>query len=119
MSPIKNTGRLLAGLSLMLAGVSPLAAQPLAPVPILGRLLPPTATARETRSPDDFELFLESVLEAPRGPRTAVPVNPAAPSTPACWKPYTPGGQQGQQTQTAPPPVQPREGQPISPAPQH
>jgi hypothetical protein len=25
----------------------------------------------ETRSPDDFELFLEGILEAPRGPRQA------------------------------------------------
>jgi len=30
-----------------------------------GKLLP----GQETRSPDDFELFLEGILEAPRGPR--------------------------------------------------
>jgi pilus assembly protein CpaC len=27
---------------------------------------------RETRSPDDFELFLEGIMEAPRGPRSVV-----------------------------------------------
>ena len=31
----------------------------------LAKLLP----GQETRSPDDFELFLEQILEAPRGPR--------------------------------------------------
>ena len=37
----------------------------------------PTLTCRlpgmETRSPDDFELFLEGILEAPRGPREVCP----------------------------------------------
>jgi pilus assembly protein CpaC len=28
---------------------------------------------QETRSPDDFELFLEGILEAPRGPREVFP----------------------------------------------
>src|SRR5207244_8705760 len=28
---------------------------------------------QETRSPDDFELFLEGILEAPRGPREVCP----------------------------------------------
>jgi pilus assembly protein CpaC len=31
---------------------------------------PQVLPGQETRSPDDFELFLESILEAPRGPRT-------------------------------------------------
>lgn len=31
--------------------------------------LPHTLPGQETRSPDDFELFLECILEAPRGPR--------------------------------------------------
>jgi pilus assembly protein CpaC len=35
----------------------------------LPRLLP----GQETRSPDDFELFLEGILEAPRGPREVFP----------------------------------------------
>jgi pilus assembly protein CpaC len=35
----------------------------------LPRLLP----GQETRRPDDFELFLEGILEAPRGPRDAFP----------------------------------------------
>jgi pilus assembly protein CpaC len=35
----------------------------------LPRLLP----GQETRSPDDFELFLECILEAPRGPRDVFP----------------------------------------------
>lgn len=34
--------------------------------------LPKYLPAEETRSPDDFELFLEGILEAPRGPRTAL-----------------------------------------------
>ncbi len=32
--------------------------------------VPPRLPGQETRSPDDFELFLEGILEAPRGPRT-------------------------------------------------
>jgi pilus assembly protein CpaC len=32
--------------------------------------IPKYLPGRETRSPDDFELFLEGILEAPRGPRT-------------------------------------------------
>jgi len=32
--------------------------------------LPKYLPGQETRSPDDFELFLEGILEAPRGPRT-------------------------------------------------
>ena len=35
----------------------------------LAKLLP----GQETRSPDDFELFLEQILEAPRGPREVCP----------------------------------------------
>src|SRR5204862_7315489 len=35
----------------------------------LVKLLP----GQETRSPDDFELFLEQILEAPRGPREIFP----------------------------------------------
>jgi pilus assembly protein CpaC len=31
--------------------------------------LPKYLPGRETRSPDDFELFLECILEAPKGPR--------------------------------------------------
>jgi pilus assembly protein CpaC len=31
--------------------------------------IPQLLPGRETRSPDDFELFLEGILEAPRGPR--------------------------------------------------
>ncbi len=37
--------------------------------------IPKFLPGRETRSPDDFELFLEGILEAPRGPRD-VPLNP-------------------------------------------
>lgn len=33
--------------------------------------LPKRLPGQETRSPDDFELFLEGILEAPRGPRSA------------------------------------------------
>jgi len=33
--------------------------------------LPPHLPGQETRSPDDCELFLEGILEAPRGPRVA------------------------------------------------
>jgi pilus assembly protein CpaC len=35
--------------------------------------LPHHMPGRETRSPDDFELFLEGILEAPRGQRTPCP----------------------------------------------
>lgn len=34
--------------------------------------IPKYLPGRETRSPDDFELFLEGILEAPRGPRSVV-----------------------------------------------
>lgn len=32
--------------------------------------IPKNLPGRETRNPDDFELFLEGIMEAPRGPRT-------------------------------------------------
>jgi pilus assembly protein CpaC len=32
--------------------------------------IPKNLPGRESRSPDDFELFLEGIMEAPRGPRT-------------------------------------------------
>jgi len=35
--------------------------------------LPKVLPGLETRSPDDFELFLEGILEAPRGPREVFP----------------------------------------------
>jgi pilus assembly protein CpaC len=35
--------------------------------------LPKFLPGQETRSPDDFELFLEGILEAPRGPRCVCP----------------------------------------------
>jgi pilus assembly protein CpaC len=35
--------------------------------------LPKLLPGEETRSPDDYELFLEGILEAPRGPRTPFP----------------------------------------------
>jgi pilus assembly protein CpaC len=35
--------------------------------------LPKLLPGQETRSPDDFELFLEGILEAPRGPRCVWP----------------------------------------------
>jgi pilus assembly protein CpaC len=35
--------------------------------------LPKILPGQETRSPDDFELFLEGILEAPRGPRCVNP----------------------------------------------
>lgn len=35
--------------------------------------LPAYLPGQETRSPDDFELFLEGILEAPRGPRNVCP----------------------------------------------
>ncbi len=34
--------------------------------------LPKLLPGQETRSPDDFELFLEGILEAPRGPRKVI-----------------------------------------------
>ncbi len=37
------------------------------------RQLPKLLPGQETRSPDDFELFLEGILEAPRGPREVFP----------------------------------------------
>jgi pilus assembly protein CpaC len=37
--------------------------------------IPKFLPGRETRSPDDFELFLEGIMEAPRGPRY-VSINP-------------------------------------------
>jgi pilus assembly protein CpaC len=42
----------------------------------LAKLLP----GQETRSPDDFELFLEQILEAPRGPREVCPNNRYVPA---------------------------------------
>jgi pilus assembly protein CpaC len=42
----------------------------------LVKLLP----GQETRSPDDFELFLEQILEAPRGPREVCPNNHYVPA---------------------------------------
>src|SRR2546423_12540018 len=44
--------------------------------------LPNALPGMETRSPDDFELFLEGVLEAPRGPREVFPGNRYVPA----WK---------------------------------
>ena len=35
---------------------------------------PKILPGQETRSPDDFELFLEGILEAPRGPRVVCPI---------------------------------------------
>src|SRR5262249_46261120 len=35
--------------------------------------LPRYLPGQETRTPDDFELFLEGILEAPRGPREVFP----------------------------------------------
>lgn len=37
--------------------------------PMVCTQLPKFLPGRETRSPDDFELFLEGIIEAPRGPR--------------------------------------------------
>jgi hypothetical protein len=34
--------------------------------------LPKLLPGQETRTPDDFELFLEGILEAPRGPRKVI-----------------------------------------------
>jgi pilus assembly protein CpaC len=44
----------------------------------LAKLLP----GQESRSPDDFELFLEQIMEAPRGPREVCPNNHYVPA----WK---------------------------------
>jgi pilus assembly protein CpaC len=41
--------------------------------PMACNQLPPYLPGQETRSPDDFELFLEGILEAPRGPRSVCP----------------------------------------------
>jgi hypothetical protein len=43
-----------------------------------GKATPPVVptTPPDTRSPDDFELYLERILEAPRG-RPQIPVAPA------------------------------------------
>jgi pilus assembly protein CpaC len=45
--------------------VTPHLVDPMACSQLVGKLLP----GQETRSPDDFELFLEGILEAPRGQR--------------------------------------------------
>ncbi len=44
--------------------------------------LPKYLPGEETRSPDDFELFLEGILEAPRGPRDVCPDHHYVPA----WK---------------------------------
>jgi pilus assembly protein CpaC len=41
--------------------------------PMACNQLPKLLPGQETRSPDDFELFLEGILEAPRGPREVCP----------------------------------------------
>lgn len=41
--------------------------------PMACNQLPRRLPGRETRSPDDFELFLTGILEAPRGPREVCP----------------------------------------------
>jgi pilus assembly protein CpaC len=41
--------------------------------PLACNQLPKYLPGEETRSPDDFELFLEGILEAPRGPRQTCP----------------------------------------------
>jgi pilus assembly protein CpaC len=41
--------------------------------PMACNQLPPLVPGQETRSPDDCELFLEGILEAPRGPRDLCP----------------------------------------------
>jgi pilus assembly protein CpaC len=41
--------------------------------PLACNQLPKYLPGQETRSPDDFELFLERILEAPRGPRKPCP----------------------------------------------
>src|SRR5260370_36846999 len=42
--------------------------------------VPKLLPGEETRSPDDFELFLEGILEAPRGPREVCPNNRYVPA---------------------------------------
>jgi pilus assembly protein CpaC len=63
--------------------------------------LPKYLPGEETRSPDDFELFLEGILEAPRGPRQVfkdgryVPAyknSPSAEQFPCAGNGYGPGG---------------------------
>jgi pilus assembly protein CpaC len=41
--------------------------------PMACNQLPKVLPGQETRTPDDFELFLEGILEAPRGPREVCP----------------------------------------------
>ena len=41
---------------------------------------PKILPGQETRRPDDFELFLEGILEAPRGPREVFPGNHYVPA---------------------------------------
>ncbi|TMQ34164.1 MAG: hypothetical protein E6K70_09110 [Planctomycetota bacterium] len=41
---------------------------------------PKILPGQETRSPDDFELFLEGIMEAPRGPRQVCPDNRYVPA---------------------------------------
>jgi pilus assembly protein CpaC len=41
--------------------------------PMACNQLPKTLPGEETRKPDDYELFLEGILEAPRGPRVPFP----------------------------------------------
>lgn len=53
----------------------------------LPRMLP----GQETRKPDDFELFLEGIIEAPRGPREVFPRSSPAHYVPA-WKNDPTGG---------------------------
>jgi hypothetical protein len=59
---------------------------PVGKVPVLGDL-PKSgsefAPGQQTRSADDFELFLEGILEAPRGPRNAFAKSPTT-STNGC-----------------------------------
>jgi pilus assembly protein CpaC len=65
------------------------------------RQAPKTLPSEETRSADDFELFLEGILEAPRGPREVFPLGhyvPAYKSGPtAAQFPCAPGGKCGAQ----------------------
>jgi pilus assembly protein CpaC len=51
--------------------------------------LPKYLPGEETRSPDDFELFLEGILEAPRGPRDVCPDHHYVPA----WKTGPTAGQ--------------------------
>ncbi len=43
--------------------------------PLCCTQIPQFLPGRETRSPDDFELFLEGIMEAPRGPRHVSPLH--------------------------------------------